>query len=221
MVASAKKMRALTVLKASMSVALLGVITHLTVLSGKLGLVDLALISLGIAAGGLCYKLHNPNHGYKADSGLPSRAMESHGVLIDDFDGSELDDEIMEREVFRCLRASMISMAGIDGTIRPSEMVAISSIYQRVTGERVDIGTLENETRAALGKTERMLKSLRLLAPYVDSDSKIDFLMSVRAVALADGVIDETESRLADEIAKSLELTEQEIEYTRKRGTTL
>ena len=221
MVKAAKKQRARGVFRVALSLALIAVVAHLTLFSGTFGPPDLAAFSFALVAGVVYSRLYDPNKGYQADSGLPSRAEASQGVLIDDFDGSELDDEILEREVFRCLRASMISMSGIDGEIHPSELVAISSVYQRVTGERVDIGTLENEARAAVGKTERMLKSLRLLAPYVDSDSKIDFLMSVRAIALADGTIDETESKLADQIAESLELSESEIEYTRKRGTTL
>ena len=107
--------------------------------------------------------------------------------------------EELERELFSLLRCALLCMAGIDGEVHPSEVMAISNIYRSVTNERVDIGTLEQQANSAIGKHEKMLDCLDCLSPYLDYESKMKFLKAVTAVAAADGRIDPAESKLLDD----------------------
>lgn len=156
--------------------------------------------------------ISNPNSGYCSEKGSPGRALASRGVPLAELDaGSGVTNESLEVELNRCLRSAMLSMAGIDGVIDPDELYAISRVYEQVTEERVDLGTFERETRAALGQHERMLNSLNCLAPYLEYEGKAMFIRAVLVIAAADGNIDQTEWKLIEAIGKHLDMETTDV----------
>lgn len=160
-----------------------------------------------VAAGGVAAAfLYNPNRGYRKTTGSPTRASQSRGVAFIEGDQDELSDQDLEWELHRCLRAAMITMAEIDGELHPSEFIAIASIYQKITGERVDVATIESEVQEALGHSEEMLKRLSCLAPYLRHEGKAMFLRAVYQIAASDGHVDPLEKKLMKSIAKVLEM---------------
>lgn len=155
--------------------------------------------------------LYNPNSKFDPQTAAQN-AKHSSGIALPELDqGQGLTDEALQRELFSCLRKAMLSMAGIDGEIHPSEMMAISRLYLEHTDERVDTATLEHEAKLAMGQHDRMLNGLYCLAPYMIDDDKTKFLKAAAVIAAADGRIDPAETQLMKQLAETLEVPAVEV----------
>ncbi|MCA9795807.1 MAG: TerB family tellurite resistance protein, partial [Candidatus Eremiobacteraeota bacterium] len=155
-----------------------------------------------VVLGVLTYMATNPNNGYHEVHGHSQRALGSRGVVLED---SRSDDEL-QTELYDCLRAAMLSMAGIDGVIDPEELAAVARIYEQVTDKPVQVADLEREGRAAMGRHQATLESLAKLAPYLQFQGKAMFIRAVLVIASADGHIDDSEWKLLAAIGAALEM---------------
>lgn len=149
--------------------------------------------------------------GAKSNSQVPSKPGPSRAIAIYELESSKPSTEELERELFQCLRSALLCTAAIDGEIHPSELVAISGLYKSITGERVDVGTLEEQARATIGQHTKMLDTLDCLSPYLDYDGKSKFLKAVLSIAAADGRIDPKEIELIEGVGEALNLERADI----------
>ena len=141
----------------------------------------------------------------------------ARGAIALHNDGSDGPDPMdLERELYSCLRCALLCMAAIDGEVHPTEVMAISNIYRSVTGDRVDMGTLEQQAVSSAGKHEKMLDCLDCLSPYLNYEGKLKFLRAVGAVATADGRIDRTEANLLEDIVEALNLQRSDLKTALK-----
>jgi len=119
--------------------------------------------------------------------------------------------EELERRVYSCLRSAMLCMAAIDGEIHSTELMAISALYQSITKQKIDIGTLENQAKSAIGQHEKMLDTLDCLSPYLHPGGRSDFLKAVMAIAAADGRLDPSEIVLIEAVGEALNLDRSDL----------
>lgn len=168
---------------------------------------------LGLSSlGGVGAYLSSPANLDRADIDPKTLALASRAVALYDLEpGVGPTDEALERELYRCLRAAMLSMAGIDGDLDPSEMVAISQVYTKITGEKIDIATLERQAEACMGQHEKMLNTLDCIGPYLNAEGRGMFLKAVLVIASADGKIDPAEVDLTKSIGEALGMEPSEI----------
>lgn len=175
-------------------------------------LVGLGLLAFGFVTALVVKTAYNPNSNANTESAT-RHAMDSSGIALPELDqGRGITEEALQRELYSCLRKAMLSMAGIDGDIDPNEIMAIRGLYYEYTDERVDVATLENEAKRAMGQQERMLNGLHCLAPYLTEDDKAKFLRAAGAIAAADGRIDPTEIELIQSISESLDVAAEEVD---------
>ncbi len=158
--------------------------------------------------------------GWKAITGLFRRSQPetakaqpspSRAIALYEMDEGGPAPEELERELYRCLRSALLCTAAIDGEIHPSELIAISGLYQSITDERVDVGTLEEQARATIGQHGKMLDTLDCLSPYLDHEGKSKFLKAVLAIAAADGRLDPKEIELIEAVGEALNLERSDI----------
>jgi uncharacterized tellurite resistance protein B-like protein len=166
-----------------------------------------ALLLLSVVCGLVTGAVYNPNSKLNSETAC-ERARSSSGIALPVLDqGQGITDEALQRELFSCLRKAMLSMAGIDGHIDPSEIMAISRLYREHTDERIDVATLESEAQRVMGQHDRMLNGLHCLAPYLEDNDKTEFLKAAAAIAAADGRIDKSEKELMHSIAATLNVS--------------
>jgi len=100
--------------------------------------------------------------------------------------------------------AVMVKISLADGEIDDSEKEAIISLYEGITGKRIEKSLLESFIKVEQEGKHQIEEFVKQMAPMLNDHSKEIVLRSAIAVSQADGFVHEEEYKLVQELSKNL-----------------
>ncbi len=178
-------MLATKILLSGLAIAILGgivlALVHLGHLSVGLMPVSFLIIGLGVVVFGVGF--------YMLSRGLrPEEGVHAHDAGA----------------AFQALARCMTAMAIADGKLDDEELVSICRIFEKLTGNKLDEGFVREIVAQMQRDGVTMSDELAVVKPILTDDLKLKLIRAAFLILAADGVADEKEERLMEEIRAGL-----------------
>ena len=129
---------------------------------------------------------------------------------------AEHDAGLTEADIQLAAAILMFEVVMSDGHVDRMEIAEMVEILRKQFGlGGEDIGTILEQVRAVSGEKLELEPFSLKLKQYWDDDQRLRLLNNLWVIALADQVIDDRERSMIDELAKSLGLSDENIEHTK------
>ena len=125
-----------------------------------------------------------------------------------------------EAEFHKAIRGVMILIMLADGRIEQSEMTAIQSIYNQITGTELSMTDIMAEKQRIEANFTGMDEFLSKIRPHLNDHGKEMVIRAAFFIAAADGAFQEEEQIMIMNIAKSLEITPSHLKGIMSELTT-
>lgn len=115
-------------------------------------------------------------------------------------------------EYEKALKHSMVLIMLADGEVHEDEMRTVLEIVNKFSHHDISMAELENYVRQVQNNPEDISTYLKGMAPTLNNHGKEIIIKCAISVAVSDGVFDESEMALIQEMAKVLEMPQDHFQ---------
>ncbi len=117
----------------------------------------------------------------------------------------------IEAFFFIAVKQVMIAMLLADGEIDDSEVLALQSIYQELTGAQIPEDELREEIAVINGSGSSAIQLIQELSPTLNNPGKEMVIRAAYQIAAADGHVDDSELQLIGKLGQTMALSNAHI----------
>lgn len=133
------------------------------------------------------------------------------GTFIPKVLNYQAEDEAFLAEYEKALKHTMVLIMLADGHVDPDEMLMVQSIVNKFSHHDISLQELEVYVKKTESQPQNLGPYLKSVAPSLNEHGKEVIIKCAISVAAADGVIDDSEIAMVQEIGQQLDMSQAHL----------